>query len=207
MYESFYKLKKAPFDLISDPDFLYMSESHKKAYASLKRAVEDTKEFVAITGENGSGKTILINHFLNNINQKVKVGHIESVNSSVDSFTKLICQKFDLDVEGKTSMGMLDFFHAFLLKQYEIKERVVIVIDDAHNLKPEAMEELWMLSNLESESFHLIQVILVGKPEFDRDPALFLLFQPVRVDPGEGLDEGGLAMIDMAGGSQNDLFH
>jgi len=167
MYESFYKLKKPPFDLLSDPDFLYMGESHKKAYANLKRAIAETKEFVAVTGENGSGKTILINHFLNNIKQKVKVGHIEKVDSSVDSFTKLICQKFDLDVEGKTSMGMLDFFHAFLLKQYEIKERVVIVIDNAHNLKSEAMEELWMLSNLESESFHLIQVILVGKPEFE----------------------------------------
>jgi len=167
MYESFYKLKKPPFDLLSDPDFLYMSESHKKAYANLKRAIAETKEFVAVTGENGSGKTILIKHFLNNIKQKVKMGHIEKVDSSVGSFTKLICQKFDLDVEGKTSMGMLDFFHAFLLKQYEIKERVVIVIDNAHDLKSEAMEELWMLSNLESESFHLIQVILVGKPEFE----------------------------------------
>ena len=139
MYESFYKLKKMPFDLISDPDFLYMGESHKAAYSNLRRAISKTKEFVAVTGENGSGKTILINHFLNNIKQKVKVGHIEKVDSSVDSFTKLICQKFDLDVEGKTSMGMLDFFHAFLLKQYEIKERVVIVIDDAHNLNSEAM--------------------------------------------------------------------
>ena len=167
MYESFYKLKKPPFNLIDGPDSPYMSKSHKKAYGNLKRAIAETKEFVAITGENGSGKTELINHFLNNIKQKVRVGHIDHIDSSADSLTKLICQKFDLDVEGKTSMGMLDFFHAFLLKQYEINERVVIVIDNAHNLKSEAMEELWMISNLESESFHLIQVILVGKPEFE----------------------------------------
>ena len=104
---------------------------------------------------------------MNNITEKVRVAHISNADAPIDNFTELTCQKFDLDVEGKSSMGMLDFFHAFLLKQYEIDERVVVVIDDAHNLKPEAMEELWMLSNLESESFHLIQVILAGKPEFD----------------------------------------
>ncbi len=167
MYESFYKLDKLPFDLLSDPDFHFMSDSHSKAYSDLQHAISETKEFVSITGENGLGKTILLNHFLNNIKEKVKVAHIGSMDAPIDNITELICQKFDLDVEGKTSMGMLDFFHAFLLKQYEIDERVVIVIDDAHNLKPEAMEELWMLSNLESESFHLIQMILAGEPEFE----------------------------------------
>lgn len=167
MYESFYKLNKLPFDLLSDPDFHFMSDSHSQAYSNLQHAISETKEFVAITGENGFGKTILLNHFLENIKEKVRVAHIGNADAPIDNFTELICQKFDLDVEGKTNMGMLDFFHAFLLKQYEIDERVVIVIDDAHNLKPEAMEELWMISNLESESFHLIQVILAGKPEFE----------------------------------------
>ncbi len=167
MYESFYKLNKLPFDLLPDSDFHFMSDSHSMAYTNLQHAISETKEFVAITGENGFGKTILLNHFLNNIKEKVRVAHISNADAPIDNFTKLTCQKFDLDVEGKSSMGMLDFFHAFLLKQYEIDERVVIVIDDAHNLKPEAMEELWMLSNLESESFHLIQVILAGKPEFE----------------------------------------
>jgi len=167
MYESFYKLKKLPFDLLSDPDFHFMSDSHSKAYSNLQHAISETKEFVAVTGENGLGKTILLDHFLNNIKEKVRVAHIGNADAPIDNLTELVCQKFDLDVEGKTNMGMLDFFHAFLLKQYEIEERVVIVIDDAHNLNPEAMEELWMLSNLESESFHLIQVILAGKPEFE----------------------------------------
>jgi len=166
MYESFYKLKKLPFDLLSYPDPLFMSKSHKETYSNLERALSETKEFVAITGGNGSGKTTLINHFLSNLKVKVRIGHIDG-SDLIENFTQLICEKFQLDVEGKTSMGMLDFFHAFLLKQYEIKERIVIFIDDAHKLKPEAMEELWMISNLESETFHLIQVILVGKPEFE----------------------------------------
>ena len=166
MYESFYKLKKNPFDLLPYSDPLFMGKSHKNAYTNLERALWETKEFVAITGGNGSGKTTLINYFLSNIKIKVRIVHIDSSNF-IENFTKLICEKCELDVDGKTRMGMLDFFHAFLLKQYEIKERVVIFIDDAHKLTPEAMEELWMISNLESESFHLIQVILVGKPEFE----------------------------------------
>ena len=165
MYESFYKLKKNPFDLLPYSDPLFMSKSHKKTYVNLERALWETKEFVSITGGDGSGKTTLINYFLSNIKIKVRIAHIDS-SDFIENFTKLICEKFELDVEGKTSMGMLDFFHAFLRKQYEIKERVVIFIDDAHKLTPEAMEELWMVSNLASESFHLIQVILVGKPEF-----------------------------------------
>ena len=166
MYASFYKLKKLPFDLLSYPEPLFMSKSHKETYSDLERAISKTKEFVAITGGNGSGKTTLINHFLSDIKEKVRIGLIHG-SHLIENFTQLICEQFDLDVEGKTSMGMLDFFHAFLLKQYEIKERVVIFIDDAHKLKPEAIEELWMISNLESETFHLIQVILVGKPEFE----------------------------------------
>ncbi len=89
MYESFYKLKKLPFDLLSDPDFHFMSDSHSQAYSNLQHAISETKEFVAITGENGFGKTILHNHFLRNIKEKVKVAHIGNSDEPNDNFTEL----------------------------------------------------------------------------------------------------------------------
>jgi len=165
MYESFFKLKKLPFKILPDPDFFFISESHGLAYSQLQQAVKGSKEYVAITGEHGLGKTTLINYFMNHIDENIKVGFINDVHAPVDQLTKLICQKFGLDVENKSSVGMLDFFHGFLLKQYEIEQRVILIIDEAQYLSPNAMEEIRVISDLEDEDLHLIQLILVGQPE------------------------------------------
>ncbi len=167
MYESFYSLKKMPFSALSDFDSIFLGETRSGVYSQLEHAIVESNEFVVVTGKNGSGKTSLVNHFLGKVRQNVKIGFINDIFTHIDDVLKFICVKFELDVEGKNRMEMLDSFHAFLLKQYELKQRVVLVIDNAQNLSPGALEEIWMLSNLESESLQIIQVILVGQPELE----------------------------------------
>ena len=165
MYESFYNLKEKPFDLHPDPDYLFMSQGHDNAYTHLEYAIAENKGFVIITGEIGSGKTTLINFFLHKIQQDIQVGLINNTYAPLSHFTKMICQEFELDVEGMDRVEMLHLLHEFLLKQFAEKKRVVLIIDEAQNLTPEALEEIRMNSNLEAEKHYLIQMILAGQPE------------------------------------------
>lgn len=165
MYESFYNLKEKPFDLHPDPEYLFMSQGHDNAYTHLEYAIAENKGFVIITGEIGSGKTTLINFFLHKIKQDIQIGLINNTFAPLRNFTKMICREFELDIEGMDKIGMLDLFHEFLLKQFARQKRVVLIIDEAQNLTPEAMEEIRMISNLEAEKHYLIQMILVGQPE------------------------------------------
>ena len=165
MYESFYNLREKPFDLHPDPDYLFMSQGHDNAYTLLEYAIAENKGFVIITGEIGAGKTTLINFFLHKIQQDIQVGLINNTSTSLDHFVKMMCQEFELDVEHKDKVEMLYSFHEFLLKQYAENKRVVLIIDEAQNLTPEVLEEIRMISNLEAEKHHLIQIILVGQPE------------------------------------------
>ncbi len=165
MYESFYNLKEKPFELHPDPDFLFMSPGHDTAYTLLEYAISENKGFVIITGDIGSGKTTLLNFFLNRIPSDIHIGLINNTYAPQSHFSKMICQEFELDVEGKDTVEMMDVFHDFLLTQYAENKRVVLIIDEAQNLTPNALEELRMISNLEAEKQHLIQMILVGQPE------------------------------------------
>ncbi len=167
MYETYFKIKTMPFVRLFDPDFYFLSQSHERAYTHLVDAVTETKDYMVITGDPGAGKTTLINYFLSETHPNIKLGYIADLHAPVDNLTEQICCEFSLDVKGKSSIGMLDFFHGFLLKQYEIEQRVVLIVDDAHNLTPEALEELNVISNLETEEPDLIQIILVGRPELN----------------------------------------
>ena len=166
MYESFYGLREKPFNLLPDPDYIYMSHGHKNTYTHLEYAISENKGFVVITGEIGSGKTTLINFLLKKIQQDIQVAVVNQTGVSPTQLIRLICEEFELDVKGivdKTEM--LEIFNLFLLTQFSFKKRVVLIIDEAQNLPPKALEEIRMLSNLESEKDHLIQIILVGQPE------------------------------------------
>ena len=165
MYESFYNLKEKPFDLHPDPDYLFMSEGHDNAYTHLEYAISENKGFVVITGEIGSGKTTLINYFLHKIQQDVLVGLINNTHAPLSQLIKMICQEFELDIDGLNKLKMLNVFHEFLIQQFSLKKRVVLIIDEAQNLSARAIEEIRLISNLETEKNHLIQIILVGQPE------------------------------------------
>ena len=165
MYESFYGLKEKPFNLLPDPEYLFMSQGHENVYTHLEYAIGENKGFVVITGEIGSGKTTLINFLLNRIGQNIHVGLISNTYVSPTQLVKMICREFELEVEGMDKAEMIELFHGFLLRQYAENSRVLLIIDEAQNLSAETMEEIRMLSNLEAEKHHLLQMILVGQPE------------------------------------------
>ncbi|SEM42790.1 general secretion pathway protein A [Syntrophus gentianae] len=165
MYESFYGLKENPFNLTPDPSYLFMSKVHEDAYTHLEYAIVESKGFVVITGEIGSGKTTLINLLLNKIKQNIQVGVINQTLVSPTQFLKMVCQEFELPTDSRDKAELLDLIHSFLLKQFARKKRVTLIIDEAQNLPDNTVEEIRMLSNLESEKHHLIQMILVGQPE------------------------------------------
>ena len=160
MYESFYGLREKPFNLLPDPEYLYMSQGHEHVYTHLKYAILENKGFTVITGEIGCGKTTLINFLLKKIKQKVKVGLINNPCLPPNQFIKMLCQEFELPVDGKDKAEMLGLFHEFLLHQYAETNRVIMIVDEAQNLPPRTIEEIRILSNLESEKDHLIQIIL-----------------------------------------------
>ncbi|GBC60910.1 general secretion pathway protein [Desulfonema ishimotonii] len=165
MYETFYGLKEKPFKVLPDPDYLYMSPGHQKAYTHLEYGILENKGFVVITGEVGSGKTTLINYLLNKIPQDIRVGLINNTHIPPDQLLKAICQDFELDVGETDKAGMVDLFHTFLIDAFVRNHRVVLIVDEAQNLTDKALEEIRMLSNLETEKHHLIQIVLVGQPE------------------------------------------
>ncbi len=164
MYEAFYGLKEKPFKILPDAAYFYMSRGHEDAYTHLEYAISENKGFFVITGDIGSGKTTLINYLLDRIGGDVQLGLINNTNVSPTQLLKLICQDFELDVRGLDKAEMVDLLQAFLIQKYAEKKRVILIIDEAQNLPTKSMEELRMLSNLEAEKDHLIQMILVGQP-------------------------------------------
>ena len=165
MYESFYGFKEKPFDLHPDPDYLYMSRVHENTYVHLEYAILQNKGFVVVTGEIGSGKTTLLNYLLNQISGNLQVGLVNNTNILPSEFLKIICKEFELDPRTSDKAELIDIFSGFLIEQFAAGERVVLIIDEAQNLTNDTMEEIRMLSNIETEKHHLIQIILVGQPE------------------------------------------
>ena len=165
MYESFYEFKEKPFDLHPDPDYLYMSKVHENAYVHLEYAILENKGVVVVTGEIGSGKTTLINYLLDKIGTNINVGLINNTNILPAEFLKMICKEFELNPKTDDKADLIDVFSGHLINKYATGERVVLIIDEAQNLTNDTMEEIRMLSNIETEKNHLIQIILVGQPE------------------------------------------
>ena len=165
MYESFYGFKEKPFDLHPDPDYLYMSRVHEDTYVHLEYAIVENKGFVVVTGEIGSGKTTLINYLLNKIGEDIQVALVNNTNILPAEFLKMVCQEFELNPKTNDKADLIDILSGFLIDQFAAGERVVLIVDEAQNLTNDTMEEIRMLSNIETDKHHLIQIILVGQPE------------------------------------------
>lgn len=165
MYEKFYGLNEKPFQILSDPSYLFMSKAHESAYTHLEYGIIENKGFVVITGEIGSGKTTLINYLLEKIEGKIQTALINNTLVKPGQLIRMLCNDFDLNIKGLDDTELLTAFYQFLLEQYALKRRVILIIDEAQNLSTDALEEVRMLSNFEMEKQHLFQVILVGQPE------------------------------------------
>jgi general secretion pathway protein A len=167
MYEEYYGLKELPFNVTPDPRFLYRSASHRDALAYVTYGVFQRKGFIALTGEVGVGKTTVVGAFIDLFQPSLEVAFVFSTRFPFEQLLYLICRDFEIEVEGKNKAQMLLALNDFLIKQNENNRNSVLIIDEAQNLSPDALEELRMLSNLETRDRKLLQIMLVGQPELE----------------------------------------
>jgi putative secretion ATPase (PEP-CTERM system associated) len=164
MYERFYELRERPFALSPDPDYLYPSRVHREALDYLRYGLESHAGFVVITGEIGSGKTTLLQTLLRGLDSQTTVGRIVNTMLEPRELLETIMIDFGLDPTGRSKPIMLRDLAQYLVDQRLAGRLVLLVIDEAQNLSLGALEELRMLSNLETEKSKLLQIVLVGQP-------------------------------------------
>jgi len=167
MYTQFYGFKERPFEITPDPDFLFLSESHREALAHMIYAARDRKGFTVITGEVGTGKTTLVQAFLSQLNGKVKTAYIFNPKLTSLDFLRYICEDFGLKEEKHSKGQYIAQLHNFLLEHYSRGEQAILIVDEAQTLPPALLEEVRLLTNLETPKSKLLQVILVGQPELN----------------------------------------
>jgi len=183
MYEDFYKLSGNPFELNPDPDFYYASRGHSRAFAYLKYGIYQGDGFIVVTGEIGAGKTTMLRTLLQELDtDKILAGQLVSTHLDADDLLQSVCTAFGLPVKDIGKAGLLARFEAFLGELADAGRRALLVVDEAQNLTPRAMEELRMLSNFQRADRPLLQSFLVGQPELReilRTPAMTQLRQRV----------------------------
>jgi general secretion pathway protein A len=182
MYEKFYGFKEKPFEISPDPKFLYLSENHKEALAHLTYAVRERKGFTVVTGEVGTGKTILVQTLLSKLDGTTKTAYLFNPMMGSTDFLHYICQDLGLRSQKRSKGQYLAQLHKFLLSCYSRNETVVLIVDEAQKLDPKLLEEVRLLTNLETSKSKLLQVILIGQPELNEvleDPQFRQLKQRV----------------------------
>jgi putative secretion ATPase (PEP-CTERM system associated) len=164
MYERFYQLRERPFALSPDPEYLYPSRVHQEALDYLRYGLESQAGFIVITGEIGSGKTTLLQTLLRSLDSETSVGRIVNTMLEPRELLETIMIDFGLDPSGRSKPLLLRDLSQYLVDQRLAGRLVLLVIDEAQNLSLGALEELRMLSNLETEKSKLLQIVLVGQP-------------------------------------------
>jgi general secretion pathway protein A len=184
MYTAFYGLREKPFQLSPDPRFLFLAESHREALAHLLFGVEQGEGFICVTGEVGTGKTTLCRTLVQRLGPGCEVALIFHPQLSAQELLEAICIEFSLDIAGRSNRELMDDLNRFLLERKQQARRVLLIVDEAQGLGPDALEQIRMLSNLETETEKLIQIILLGQPEFAamlESPSLRQLRQRISV--------------------------
>lgn len=166
MYEAYYGLSGSPFQLNPDPAFLFESSGHRRAHSYLQYGVFQGEGFIVVTGEIGAGKTTLVRALLNELDpQKVIAAQLVSTQLDADDLLRSVAIAFGLPAQTGGKAELLGEIEAFLVGLVPTGKRALLVVDEAQNLTPRAMEELRMLSNFQLEQRALLQSFLVGQPE------------------------------------------
>lgn len=169
MYLQFYGFKEAPFNLTPDSKFLFLSHRHQEALAALLFGVQERKGFICLTGEIGCGKTTLCRALLNQLDhEQVRVCVVLNSYLTDLELLKTINEGYGLAAESDSKKTLLDTLNNFLIDEFKQGHNVVLIIDEAQNLRPETLEQIRMISNLETETAKLIQIVMVGQPELRR---------------------------------------
>lgn len=177
MYCQYYGLKERPFNVTSDPAFFFLSRKHKEALSHLLYGASQRKGIIVLTGEIGTGKTTLCRFFLNKLEKNVKTAFILNPHFSETQLLEAIVKDFGITTKNNTRLGLVWDLNKFLLNESETGSNVILIIDEAQNLKPGQLEQVRLLSNLETEKEKLLQVVLAGQPELNRRLNLYDLRQ------------------------------
>ena len=168
MYKKFFGLRESPFNVNPDPRYLYLTPNTQEALACLTYGIETRKGFILLTGEVGTGKTTLINKLLEWLHkERVFTAFVFNPRLSVSQFFDFMMADFGIPCESHQKGQMLLKLNQWLLDRYQAGERAVLVVDEAQNLSPQMLEEIRLLTNLETSTEKLLQIVLAGQPELE----------------------------------------
>ena len=168
MYCDFFGFSEKPFTITPNPHFVFLSSIHREAFARLLYGVDSHAGFIALTGEVGTGKTTMLRTLLTQLDpEKYTSALIFNSCMSGEQLLAGVCREYGIEADEKNRSGYLDALNRFLITQNSAGQTVVLVIDEAQNLAPDVLEQVRMISNLETERDKLIQIILAGQPELN----------------------------------------
>ena len=183
-YLSHFNLQEQPFRLTPDPDFLYWSKQHARAKAYMESTIWLADGFVVITGEIGSGKTTLLQSFLSELDDDVVYAMVSQTQLTATQFLQAVLTEFGFKPFNQRKVELLDTLNMFLIEQYSLGKKVVLIVDEAQNLSHKVLEEIRLISGIETHKEKVLRIILAGQPEL-RDalesPGLKQLVQRVRL--------------------------
>jgi general secretion pathway protein A len=165
MYQEFYGLVRSPFEMTPDPAFLYLGEVHREGLATLAYGVRARKGFVLLTGEVGTGKTTLLHALLSQLERETLAAFIFNPRLEPLDFFRVLFDEYGIETPCRTKADYLLALNRFLIGRLEQDQTTLLIVDEAQNLSPEMLEEIRLLSNLETPRSKLIQIMLVGQPE------------------------------------------
>jgi general secretion pathway protein A len=214
-YLDHFNLSEQPFRLTPDPDFLYWSKQHARAKAYMESTIWLADGFVIITGEIGSGKTTLLQSFLTELDDDIVYAVVSQTQLTPTQFLQAVLTEFGFKPFNKRKVELLDMLNMFLIEQYSNGKKVVLIVDEAQNLSTKVLEEIRMMSGIETHKEKVLRIILAGQPELKDSldsPGLKQLVQRVRLrfhlgpldrrDMREYIDH----RLSVAGRSPNDIF-
>ncbi len=167
MYKEFYSLKENPFNITADPEYFFSSSRHGEAFSHLTYGIRERKGILTVTGEIGTGKTTLCRTLLSRLDLSTKTALILNPNFSDLQLLQLILADLGITSAAKNKFALINALNEFLLKETSQGNNVVLIIDEAQNLRVKQLEQIRLLSNLETEKEKLLQIILVGQPELN----------------------------------------
>ena len=172
MYNKYYNLKESPFNMTPNSRFFFSSPKHIEALNTMAYAISERKGFVVITGEIGSGKTTVCRTLLNQFETGFQIALVNNTLINGRDLLSAILEDLEVDFKPGSKAKLLSQLNAYLIKQLKENNNVVLIIDEAQNLTPSVLEEVRLLSNLETETEKLIQIIFLGQPELKKKLAL-----------------------------------
>jgi type II secretory pathway predicted ATPase ExeA len=166
IYTDFFELTERPFSLVPDPDFLFWSDAHQRAYSMLEYGIVTRAPITLITGEVGAGKTTILHHLLRSVSDEVQIGLISNAHGDRGELLRWVLLALNQEARAdETYVDLFGRFQSYLIDEYSRGRRVILIFDEAQNLSRESLEELRMFTNINSNKDELLQLVLVGQPE------------------------------------------